>query len=322
MAIGQKAGNLDDELKKLDALLMKSKYIELRVEDVPGDGDCLYHSFIRNNHIHGLPDGPKKLRRQLVEYLESNPNTPDGVSYKDFLCLPLDQDHGIIEPEDMAIERVENVENRKELRWQRFLKKVHEGEWGGNLEILGLSQMYDVPVTVLSVRGSRLNEVKFNHTHKTIRNPVIYIGHLRLNGIGAHFVALRPCEEKAVQQPASFQQGELLRKMENNNFLYLEGQIIYEGEHSERIGCIKATLHGKESHGTGFRVGSKYFMTAFHVMEDVLILFWEEVYRRLTEEVQGKMEWTKNKIPVDGAWKLSKLLPFVDPIKRSKLVYN
>lgn len=70
---------------------MKSKYIDLRVEDVPGDGDCLYHSFIRNNNIHGLPDGPKKLRRQLVEYLESNPNTPDGVSYKDFLCLPLDR---------------------------------------------------------------------------------------------------------------------------------------------------------------------------------------------------------------------------------------
>lgn len=184
----------------MDALL-KTKYIDLRGEDVPGDGDCLYHSFIRNNHIHGLPDGPKKLRRQLVEYLESNPNTPNGVSYKDFLCLPLDQDHGIIEPEDMAIERVENVENRKELRWQRFLKKVHEGEWGGNLEILGLSQMYDVPVTVLSVMGSRLDEVKFNHTHKTTRNPVIYIGHLRLNGIGAHFVALRPCEEKAVQQP-------------------------------------------------------------------------------------------------------------------------
>lgn len=185
----------------MDALLKKSKYIDLRVEDVPQDGDCLYHSFIRNNNIHGLPDSPKKLRRQLVEYLESNPNAPDGMSYKDFLCLPLDQDHGIIEPEDMAIERVENVENRKELRWQRFLKKVHEGEWGGSLEILGLSQMYDVPVTVLSVMGSRLNEVKFNDTPKTTRNPVIYIGHLRLNGIGAHFVALRPFEEKAVQQP-------------------------------------------------------------------------------------------------------------------------
>lgn len=69
---------------------------------------------------------------------------------------------------------------------------------------------------------------------------------------------------------ASFQQGEPLRKMENNNFLYLEGQIIYKGEHSERIGCIKVTLHGKNSHGTGFRVGSKYFMTAFHVIKDVL----------------------------------------------------
>lgn len=198
-------------MKKLDALLKKSKYNDLRVEDVPGDGDCLYHSFIRNNHIHGLPDGPKELRRRLVKYLESNLNTPDGVSYRDYLCLALDQDRGIIEPEDMAIEKVENVENQKELRWQRFLKKVQEGEWGGSLEILGLSQMFEVPVTVLSVRGSRLDEVKFNHTQKSIRNPVIYIGHLRLNGIGAHFVALRPREEKAFQQPG---------KVNFENFIY------------------------------------------------------------------------------------------------------
>lgn len=188
-------------MKKFDALLKISNHNDLRVVDVPRDGDCLYHTFIRNKHIGGLPDGPKNLRRQLVEYLESNPNTPDGVPYRDFLCLPLDQDHGIIKPDDMAIERVENVENQKELRWQRFLKKVHEGEWGGSLEILGLSQMYNVPVTVLSVRGSRLDEVEFNHTRKTKWNPVIYIGHLRLNEIGAHFVALRPCEEKAFQQP-------------------------------------------------------------------------------------------------------------------------
>eukprot|EP00105_Crassostrea_gigas_P034576 XP_019918724.1 PREDICTED: uncharacterized protein LOC105318198 [Crassostrea gigas] len=220
----------------------------------------------------------------------------------------------------MAIERVENVENQKELRWQRFLKKVHEGEWGGSLEILGLSQMYNVPVTVLSVRGSRLDEVEFNHTRKTKWNPVIYIGHLRLNEIGAHFVALRPCEEKAFQQPAIFQQGEPLRKIEDNSFHCLDGQVIYEEEKLlKRIGCIKVT-YTKDSHGTGFRVGSKYFMTAFHVIEDVLIKFWKEVFRRLTEKEQSHMKWTDDKIPVDGEWKLSNLLQFVGPSKMNDLM--
>lgn len=100
----------------------------------------------------------------------------------------------------MVIERVENVENRKEFRWQRFLKKVYEGEWGGNLEILGFFQMYDVFVIVLLVMGFRFDEVKFNYIYKIIRNLVIYIGYLRLNGMGVYFVVLKFCEEKVVQQ--------------------------------------------------------------------------------------------------------------------------
>lgn len=132
---------------------------------------------------------------------------------------------------------------------------------------------------------------------------------------------LRVKEGKAFHQPANFQHGEPLRKTDGNSFPCQEALLIYNQEKLfERIGCIKVTLHGKESHGTGFRVGSKYFMTAFHVMEDVLILFWEEVYRRLTKEERMQMKWTDDKIPVDGAWKLSKLLTFVDPSKRKELI--
>lgn len=197
-------GSLDDELRKLEVLLRRSDHNDLRVEDVPGYGDCLYLSFIRNSHIHGLPDSPKEIRRQLVKYLESNPDTPDGMSYKDFLCLPLDPDHGVLQPEDMAIETtVANADDQKELRWQRFLKNIQEGEWGGYLEIMALSQLYNVPVTVLTVNRDepRLNEIHFNHTARTTMNPVIYIGHLSVNGIGTHFVALKPFEEKSFEQP-------------------------------------------------------------------------------------------------------------------------
>lgn len=58
--------------------------------------------------------------------------------------------------------------------------------------------MYDVFVIVLLVMGFRFDEVKFNYIYKIIRNLVIYIGYLRLNGMGVYFVVLRFFEEKVV----------------------------------------------------------------------------------------------------------------------------
>ena len=209
--------HLKKEKKKMDKLLQiriekenldilaKSK-LKIRIDDVPGDGNCLYHAFLRNKNIHNLPDNPQELRRQLVTFLESNPQTPDGTSYKDFLCLPRDPDHGDLDLEDMAIERVENLESQKELRWQRFLKKVQGEEWGGSIEILALTQLYNVPITVLSCEmdGSDLRETKFNHTQETCSNPVIYLGHLKENGRGLHFVAFKPLEEMTFEQYSEF----------------------------------------------------------------------------------------------------------------------
>lgn len=316
-------GSLDDELRKLEVLLRRSDHNDLRVEDVPGYGDCLYHSFIRNKNIHGLPDSPKEIRRQLVKYLESNPDTPDGTSYKDFLCLPLDPDHGVLQPEDMAIETtVANADDQKELRWQRFLKNIQEGEWGGSLEIRALSQLYNVPVTVLTINPdeSRLNEIHFNHTARTTMNPVIYIGHLSVNGIGTHFVALKPFEEKNFEQPASFQQGEPHRKMFDSTYPYKEGEIMFSQNLKNRIGCIETTS-GRRTYGTGFRVGTKYVMTAFHVMEDALSRFWKEVYKRLTNEERDLVRWTRDCLPEDGVWRLSTLLSSLELEKMNKLIH-
>nr|XP_022335314.1 uncharacterized protein LOC111131863 isoform X2 [Crassostrea virginica] len=85
----QKHFSLKEEKEKMD-ILAKSK-LQIRIDDVPGDGNCLYHAFLRNKNIHNLPDNPQELRRQLVKFLESNPDAPNGTSYKDFLCLPRDQ---------------------------------------------------------------------------------------------------------------------------------------------------------------------------------------------------------------------------------------
>ncbi|XP_061194804.1 uncharacterized protein LOC133202965 [Saccostrea echinata] len=312
--------NLQRELKNLDLLAQKSQY-KLKVLDVPGDGHCLYHAFSQSDDMHGLPDDPTVLRRKLVKYLESNPNTPDGVPYKDFLCLPLDPDHGVLQPEDMAIERVQDQEDQKELRWQRFLKKIQDGEWGGSLEIMGLAQLFNVPVTVLSVgmNGFRLNEISFNHTNETSPNPVVYIGHLKVRGKGVHFVSFRPLQEKAIEQPTSMQHGELHRKAIDSSYPYKDGKVIVDHELDKRIGCIEITAK-RRSNGTGFRVGSKYVMTAFHVMEDVLVPFWKQVYSRLKDEERRPLRWTAENVPVDGRWNLSILITSLDPSIQGTLI--
>ncbi|XP_078339460.1 uncharacterized protein LOC111108810 isoform X4 [Crassostrea virginica] len=318
---------LKKEKKKMDKLLQiriekenldilaKSK-LQIRIDDVPGDGNCLYHAFLRNKNIHNLPDNPQELRRQLVTFLESNPLTPDGTSYKDFLCLPRDPDHGDLDLEDMAIERVENLESQKELRWQRFLKKVQGEEWGGSIEILALTQLYNVPITVLSCEkdGSDLRETKFNHTQET-SNPVIYLGHLKENGRGLHFVAFKPLEEMTFEQYMKLP-GEPLRRNIDSSYLYREGHILYRSQLFRRIGCIWSG----DNRGTGFRVGSKYIMTAFHVVGEILKQFWEEVFMRLTESEKCAIHWTEKNVPQDGRWSLTDLLQTLEnPEKQEKL---
>ncbi|XP_061191648.1 uncharacterized protein LOC133199838 [Saccostrea echinata] len=301
--------NLERELSNLDVLARKSKY-KLKVLDVRGDGHCLYHAFRQGVHTYRLPDHPTELRRQLVKYLEFNPITPNGIPYKDFLCFPLDPDHGILEPEDIAIETVEKEEDQKELRWQRFLKKIQDGEWGGSLEIMGLAQMCNVPVTVLSVgmNSFRLNEIQFNYTDETALKPTVFIGHLKLGGKGVHFVSFRSLHKNAIEQPTSMQHGEQRWKT------IQDGKVIVDHQLDKRIGCIEITAKNR-SNATGFRVGSKYVMTAFHVMEDLLVPFWKQVYNRLNNEERRPLRWTAENLPVDGSWNLSNLISSLDPRK-------
>jgi hypothetical protein len=67
------------------------------------------------------------------------------------------------------------------------------------------------------------------------------------------------------------QYGEKLRKPVENCYPYRENKVIVNNELDKRIGCIVCEGNGREgSTGTGFRVGSKYVMTAFHVMKETL----------------------------------------------------
>ncbi|XP_048732974.2 uncharacterized protein LOC125649466 isoform X4 [Ostrea edulis] len=138
-----------------------------------------------------------------------------------------------------------------------------------------------------------------------------------IHGKGVHFVAFKPLEEKAVEQPTSMQHGEEHRKVIDSSYPYRDDKVIVTHELDKRIGCIEYTTN-KRTNGTGFRVGSKYVMTAFHVMQDILVPFWKEVYKRLDNTEKRGMDWALD-VPMPGRWNLSKLLSSLDPSKQATL---
>ncbi|XP_061178838.1 uncharacterized protein LOC133187466 isoform X1 [Saccostrea echinata] len=91
--------------------------------------------------------------------------------------------------------------------------------------------------------------------------------------------------------------GEKLRKRNNDSFFFREIKNMYKVD--ESIGCITVELPtGEKGTGTGFRVGEKYVMTAYHVVQEIYENFWREMYRR------HKVGDNKLK-PEDGPWILT-----------------
>ncbi|XP_062588436.1 uncharacterized protein LOC134250100 isoform X2 [Saccostrea cucullata] len=82
-------------------------------------------------------------------------------------------------------------------------------------------------------------------------------------------------------------------------------------------------------YGTGFRVGSSYLFTAFHVVEDVLEKMWKTLYCNLNpheREKVGLKEITKGDsvtkhLPETGPWSVSEMLKPLDKSRRERLNY-
>jgi hypothetical protein len=64
--------------------------------------------------------------------------------------------------------------------------------------------------------------------------------------------------------------GVLFRKKVDGAYPYREGEAIHEHKLKERIGCITVNLPtGGQDFGTGFRVGERHVLTAYHVVQGV-----------------------------------------------------
>ena len=94
----------------------------------PKDGNCLFHAM--NDQLIRLgrvSQSATKVRCDLVNYLRSNPTTPDGTHFREFIK------HGA---------------------WDTYLRRMAmDGEWGDWIALLGLIDMFEIPVAVVSSLG-------------------------------------------------------------------------------------------------------------------------------------------------------------------------
>lgn len=61
-----------------------------------------------------------------------------------------------------------------------------------------------------------------------------------------------------------------LRKHVDDGYPYKEGDVIHKNNLKDRIGCITVELPtGEKEFGTGFRVGERHVLTAYHVVQGV-----------------------------------------------------
>ena len=99
-----------------------------RQPPTPGDGNCLFHAM--NDQLIRLGRvscSATKLQPDLVNYLRSNPATPDGTHFSEFINLGA---------------------------WDTYLPiMVMDGEWGDWIALWGLINMLEIPVAIVSSLG-------------------------------------------------------------------------------------------------------------------------------------------------------------------------
>ena len=112
---------------RLDMELRKAGLTH-RHPPAPKDGNCLFHAMndqlIRRGRVS---QSATKVRCDLVNYLRSNPTTPDGTHFREFIK------HGA---------------------WDIYLRRMAmDGEWGDWIALWRLINMFEIPVAVVSSLG-------------------------------------------------------------------------------------------------------------------------------------------------------------------------
>ena len=150
-----------------DAMDVDTSYIDLvclarqhglAIHNVPGDGDCLFHSISYQLEHIGLPStsGPC-LRANVVSHLRANPHASDGTHYSNFVSYNVSASTDTEEPtfEDTLIQAL-GPDSRHVFLWERYLDRLSDNAWGDDVTIRGLSDMLNITINVFSTLGSNV----------------------------------------------------------------------------------------------------------------------------------------------------------------------
>ena len=148
--IKSKSPGSSESFSHLVELCTKEGY---SLENVDGDGNCFYHAIEKQLKHCDMDHGDYiKLRTDLCNYLEANPNGPNGnLPYKHFLAnraIRGDSEQETLK--DQYIEQVPDVTDREELRWQRYLQDMEEGSWADHIAVQGMADMLHVAIRVIA----------------------------------------------------------------------------------------------------------------------------------------------------------------------------
>ena len=146
--------------------------LSYRQPPTPKDGNCLFHAMSDQLTRMGKPSQTaSQLRTAVVSFLRSNPTTPDGIHYREFV------NHG---------------------GWETYLQRMSiDGEWGDYIALPGLVNMPHIPVAVVSSLGEDGLNIIYPATSATQSNEanfqsIALIGH----EAEIHFHSLQPVDIK------------------------------------------------------------------------------------------------------------------------------
>lgn len=129
--------------------------------DITPDGNCLYSSIADQLKIRqNIEVTVKELREKAGEFITANPD--------DFIPFLFDE-------ETMSLKNIDEYVD----------KLVNTVVWGGDLEILALSKVYDCPISVMM---SGRSELRMNEEGSNTELKLVYYQHVF--GLGEHYNSL------------------------------------------------------------------------------------------------------------------------------------
>ena len=144
-----------DSLQRLKTRASEKGY---NVYDVAADSDCLFYAMCHELRKLGLYDGnARELRSRVAKFMRENPKCDNDNEYKHFWPGrienhdPVNADTEQPTDEDRAIEAIENLELKIEMRWLLYLRRLeHEKQWGDHIVLKALAEQFQVNIHIFS----------------------------------------------------------------------------------------------------------------------------------------------------------------------------